>query len=243
MMTNSYLNMLALIGEGSAHPGGFSATAQLLERLQLNENTKLLDVGCGTGRTACYAAQTYNCQVTGIDTQSIMIEKAKQRARAVGADVRFLRGNALHMPFRDNRFDVVMAESVTLFTPIRRAIKEYYRITKPGGRTINLELCKIRTIPKTMLNSLFGIKQIPTVSAWKRNYELAGYREVSVLHQPISFSYDNMIENEMKYPDHFRIESDDLQRVEKVKEKMKQVSFFLYEHAERLGYTIIDAKK
>lgn len=242
-MTNSYLDMLALIGEGSAHPGGFSATVELMDRLQLNEHTKLLDVGCGTGRTACYAAQKYNCQVTGLDSRPIMIEKAKQRALSNAVNVQFVCGNALRMPFKAGGFDFVMAESVTVFSSIKRLTKEYCRVTKRGGRTFNLELCRIQKIPRKTLNSLFGIKYIPSVQAWKNYYKMAGYREVRALHKPKAFNYDNMIENEIKYADEHRIESNDLLRQDKMTEKMKQVSYFLHQNAKKLGYTIISAKK
>lgn len=86
--------------------------------------------------------------VTGIDSRALMITKAKERAQRDGVNVDFICGNALQMPFKNRQFDVVIAESVTVFVPIRRVIKEYFRVLKPGGRIVNLELCKYRLVPR-----------------------------------------------------------------------------------------------
>src|SRR5690554_339146 len=176
-MKNQYLDMLALIGEGSAHPGGFSATVDLLSSLNLDERMDFLDVGCGTGRTACYVSTTYPCHVSGIDSHPLMISKAKRRAHDQQVQCQFVCGNATQMPFEDQQFDVVMAESVTVFTTIEDMLSECYRVLKFGGKVANIELCKYRFVPESRMMDLFGIKRIPSVEEWKEVYECAGFKE------------------------------------------------------------------
>jgi arsenite methyltransferase len=242
-MKNSYLDMLAWSGEGSAHPGGFSATVELLEKMNLNEATNLLDVGCGTGRTACYAAKKYNCNITGIDSRPLMIEKAKQRAVSIGVRGQFICGNALRMPFESRQFDIILAESVTIFTPIRRVIRELHRVIKPGGRVMNLELCKFRKIPLKILVPLFGIKQVPSIQDWINHYKAGGFRKVTVLQKEKLFTPQKMQDNEMIYPDHERIPSQGTGDKGQVSEKMRQVALFLKRYSQNIGYIVISAKK
>ncbi len=47
---NTYIDFLAYYGIGSAHPGGFTLTKQLLAQLPLRQGADVLEIGCGTGK-------------------------------------------------------------------------------------------------------------------------------------------------------------------------------------------------
>src|SRR5690606_25019011 len=123
--------MLARLGAGSAHPGGFMATLEQLSKYKLISNGKILEVGCGTGRTACYLAdQGYEVVATDIDPD--VLTKAKKRADAMGVTVEFLQADAHSLPFPDDTFDAILVESVTNFTQAKKSVSEYFRVLKPG---------------------------------------------------------------------------------------------------------------
>jgi ubiquinone/menaquinone biosynthesis C-methylase UbiE len=63
------------------HLGGTKATEDLLEMCLLGPETRVLDVGCGGGQTACKIAREYGSRVVGIDISEVMISKAKEKAR------------------------------------------------------------------------------------------------------------------------------------------------------------------
>lgn len=52
MKRNTYIDFLAYYGIGSAHPGGFTLTKQLLAQLPFRHGANVLEIGCGTGKTA-----------------------------------------------------------------------------------------------------------------------------------------------------------------------------------------------
>ncbi|WP_256241661.1 class I SAM-dependent methyltransferase [Bacillus sp. V3B] len=83
-MEYTYLDCLALLRVGGAHPGGLQLTKHILSREKIDETTKILDVGCGTGQTSAYIAEQYRCYVTSLDCNKIMLDKANQRFQSFG---------------------------------------------------------------------------------------------------------------------------------------------------------------
>jgi ubiquinone/menaquinone biosynthesis C-methylase UbiE len=120
------------------HMGGQDATHALLHLCQLDATSRVLDVGCGPGNTACLIAEQYGSRVLGIDISEVMIAKAEERARRQGLldKVEFRVADAFELPFEDDRFDAVIVESV--LTPLpgdkKQALTEMVRVVRAGGR-------------------------------------------------------------------------------------------------------------
>ncbi len=120
------------------HLGGQDATHALLEMCRLDATSRVLDVGCGPGNTACLIAEQYGSRVHGIDISEVMIAKAEERARRqrLMDKVEFRVADAFHLPFEDDLFDVVIVESV--LTPLpgdkKQALTEMVRVVRPRGR-------------------------------------------------------------------------------------------------------------
>jgi len=118
------------------HLGGLEATEELIELCQIGEGSYVLDIGCGAGQTPCFIAKRYGCRVVGVDILKRMIERSRERAEReeVADKVEFRVADAQDLPFEDDLFDAVITESVTAFPEDKqRAVKEYARVTKPGG--------------------------------------------------------------------------------------------------------------
>src|SRR5947208_15238059 len=85
---------------------------------------RVLDVGTGTGRAAITLARR-GARVTGVDASSEMLDVARARAAAAGAEVRFEAGDAHALPFADRSFDAVVSLRVLMHTPgWRQAVGE-----------------------------------------------------------------------------------------------------------------------
>lgn len=119
------------------HLGGKEATRDLLEMCKIAPGSLVLDVGCGTGYTACEIAREHGSRVTGIDISETMISKAKQRARRESLEdkVEFRVADVFSLPFEDDSYDVALFESV--LTPILGSkldvLMEVVRVVAPGG--------------------------------------------------------------------------------------------------------------
>jgi cyclopropane fatty-acyl-phospholipid synthase-like methyltransferase len=79
---------MAVIGKRVIHPGGRAATEQLLSRAAISAESKILDVGCGVGTTAITVAQRFGADVTAIDIEPLMFERARKAVEAAGAEDR-----------------------------------------------------------------------------------------------------------------------------------------------------------
>lgn len=177
-----YHTLIARLGEGSAHPGGFEATKKLINRIHFAPGTKVLEAGCGTGRTACYLAGL-GCSVTAIDRNEEMIKRAKYRARISGHPVRIVHADVTSMPFPDETFDAVFAESVTAFTKGSTAIREYWRVLRHGGVLYDRELAftgKLTPAQAQRLRSFYGLHHLRTVPEWRKLLRKSPFRRCTV---------------------------------------------------------------
>src|SRR5215469_1710638 len=68
------------------------------EQLGISAGCQVLDVACGSGQVALWAARD-GVDVTGVDIAPNLIERAQARAKAEGLNARFMEGDAEALPF------------------------------------------------------------------------------------------------------------------------------------------------
>ena len=103
-----------------------------------------LDVGCGVGHWGVLLAEQLpaDARVTGVDRESVWVEKAAERAEARGLAGRFryVQGAAEALPFADDSFDLVTCQTVLIHVPdADAALAEMIRVTRPGGIVVACE--------------------------------------------------------------------------------------------------------
>jgi arsenite methyltransferase len=161
------------------HMGGLEATRELIEACQIDKESYVLDVGCGVGITACYLAREYGCNVVGVDLSELMVERSKERAKRKNVEdkVEFRLGDAQDLPFTDGVFDAVMCESVVAFAQDKQqVIREYARVTKPGGYVGMNEVTWVETPPPELaayISRALGHAEFLDPDGWKDLFEKA----------------------------------------------------------------------
>lgn len=198
-----YQDVLAEVGAGSAHPGGMNSTETWLKEIKLSTADRVLEVGCGTGRTLLELQRRFGCDVTGVDVRPAMIKKAKQRAKAALQPAKFMTGNAetLHLP--DDQFDLVVTESVNVFCDPARSLAEFHRVLRPGGTYVDVEMLVTEPVTPTWRETVkeaYGAVVVPDLVGWKAHYKRAGFDEIRVLamHRVVP---DEAMISDQQYPD------------------------------------------
>ncbi|HNY51020.1 MAG TPA: bifunctional demethylmenaquinone methyltransferase/2-methoxy-6-polyprenyl-1,4-benzoquinol methylase UbiE [Smithella sp.] len=119
-----------------------------VRKMVFSGTKKFLDIACGTGDLSINACRRHgDVSVTGIDFIYPMVQVAKEKARDQNLSDRidFLQGNALHLPFAENTFDVTaMAFGIRNIPQKEQALKEMLRVTVPGGQIMILEMTFIQ---------------------------------------------------------------------------------------------------
>ena len=98
---------------------------------------RILEVAPGPGYLAIELAQIGKYDVVGLDISQSFVEIAEANANDAGVTVDFQQGNASAMPFDADPFDfVVCVAAFKNFTEPVHAIREMYRVLKPGGMAL-----------------------------------------------------------------------------------------------------------
>ena len=178
-----YFELLAEL-DFTKHLGGQKTTRELIELCHIDEDTSVLDVGCGVGMTPCYIAKRYGCRVVGVDIRDSMIGRSKERAIREGVEdrVEFRVADVQDLPFEDALFDVVIGESIVAFVEDKqRAVNECVRVTKPGGYVgLNETTWMKAPTPELLayLSRTFGHLELLTPEGWRQLLEGSGLRDV-----------------------------------------------------------------
>lgn len=129
---------------------------------QVKPGDCVLEVGCGTGTLTLAAKRQVGPtgKVFGIDIIPEMIELSQRKAAQTNEDVTFQLGSIDDIPFPKNQFDVVMCSFMIFHmseTMRRKGIAEIYRVLKPQGRLLVLDLAlPEQALPRAIARMLLG---------------------------------------------------------------------------------------
>ncbi|RZI46035.1 class I SAM-dependent methyltransferase [Candidatus Finniella inopinata] len=180
-----------------------------VHRLPLQTEFRILDVAGGTGDIALLIQKMYphlSLQISVVDLTPSMLEEGRDKAVNEGLlkGLEWFCGNAEQLPWPDGTFDIyTVAFGMRNITDKDQALREAWRVLKPGGWFFCLEFSQV-TIPSlAKLYDLYSfqvlprigqwvskneaayqylvesIRQFPNQEQWKQNIEQAGFEGVS----------------------------------------------------------------
>lgn len=119
------------------HIGGRAASIHFLDKMELTTSQTILDVGCGLGGSARFAAKTYGAHIHGIDLTPEYVETGQVLCDWVGLSDRISlrQGSALALPCEDESLDGAYMMHVGMNIEDKPALfSEIFRVLKPGSK-------------------------------------------------------------------------------------------------------------
>ncbi|MEN3048366.1 MAG: methyltransferase domain-containing protein [Candidatus Caldarchaeales archaeon] len=113
----------------------------IVELLDLDRDDRVLDLCCGNGRHSLELARRGFGNVHGLDYSRDLLQVAEASAFREGLSVRFRRGDARRLPYREDQFDAVilMGNSFGYFRDEHddlRVLREAHRVLRPYGKLL-----------------------------------------------------------------------------------------------------------
>ena len=142
---------------------------------------RILDVGTGPGVVALQLAQLGH-DVLGVDFSTEMLRAAMENSIHYHLDIKFAQADAERLPFADGEFDAVVSKYVlwTLPDP-ERALKEWHRVVKPGGRVLYVDGNWTADLERSWARRRWRDLALAYIKAesgsWARKHKLSGGKE------------------------------------------------------------------
>jgi ubiquinone/menaquinone biosynthesis C-methylase UbiE len=108
--------------------------ALLRKLLAKKKGAKILDVGCGTGKSTLPLLKVgKSVHIVGVDHDVAMLREAKKYAKEYDLPIEYKKGTAEKLPFTKESVDVVTVGTAFHWFANKKALKEMQRVLVPGG--------------------------------------------------------------------------------------------------------------
>lgn len=140
-------------------PGGIVLTSHMLEEARLCPGARILDIGCGRGRSVAWlCGQGFDA--AGIDCSASLAADGRRSCPGI----RLQTADARALPFETGSCDGVLAECVLSLIPGKQVMDEIRRVLKPAGILMVSDLYDVG-----------GQRQDVSEMGWRRRMETAGF--------------------------------------------------------------------
>ena len=137
VLGGAYLGGVAVLEDRAAGHSYRALVNTLWDTMAIRAGDTVLDVGCGSGALdRLLAARLTSGRIIATDVNRFLLHEASQLAAAAELSNRisFQHGNAEQLPFADAAFDAVYTVTVLEECNADQALRELYRVLRPGGR-------------------------------------------------------------------------------------------------------------
>ena len=117
-------------------PGSPETTLKALSFIDnLTADSRIADIGCGTGGQTMVLAQNTPGQITGVDLFPTFIELFNRNAKRLNLQDRLtgITGSMENLPFQKEEFDLIWSEGAIYNIGFERGLNEWQKFLKPGG--------------------------------------------------------------------------------------------------------------
>jgi ubiquinone/menaquinone biosynthesis C-methylase UbiE len=174
-------NEWARAGRGPSMERGHRPVGeQAIRSLEIPDDGRVLDIGCGNGwATRLMAEQAEQGRVVGIDISDEMVDLARESSDGF-SNLEFREASAEKLSFAENEFTHAFSmESLYYYGDIPRALQEIRRVLKPGGKfACVVDLYQENRPSHQWLEQLKVPVQLLSIAEYRSLFEAAGFVNV-----------------------------------------------------------------
>ncbi len=229
-------------------PGSPEMTIKALSFIDnLTPESKIADIGCGTGGQTMVLARNAPGTVTAIDIFPTFIDIFNANATKLGLSerVKGIVGNMESLPFGEEELDLIWSEAAIYNVGFERGMKEWRHFLKQGGYIAVTESCWFtEKRPKEIEDFwMAAYPEIDTVSNKVAIMEKAGYVPVAVFTLPENCWIKNFFEPQVESSRRFLEKHPGNKAAEELVKNEKYGAEMYYRFKEYYGYVFYIGRK
>lgn len=135
-----------------------------IKLLSAHQPKSILDIATGTADFAIEAGSIPEATIIGVDISEGMLDQGRKKILKLGLKDRITlkHGDSENLPFENNSFDsAIVAFGVRNFENLDKGLNEIFRVLKPGGKFIILEISEPHQTPWKQIFSVYFHHVLP----------------------------------------------------------------------------------
>ena len=177
-------------------PGSAASTRRALGLVPgVGRETRVLDVGCGTGAQTLVLAESSPARIVAVDNHPPFVDELNRTARERGlADRLEARvADMRRLDFADGSFDLIWCEGAIYNVGVEAGLRDWRRLLRPGGHIALTEACWRKPEPPAAC-AAFWEQEYPAIrdtTALLEAIDACGYHTVGHFALPASAWWDD----------------------------------------------------
>jgi len=160
--------------------------------LNLNNYSNILEIGSGLGGNANYFKNKFNCNVTGIDINNIMVAICNERYK----NIKFILGDYIDYK-SDIKYDLILTRDVFMYISSENKHKYIQKIKsqlKKGGKLVLIDYCYNNSCPEFIRYYTNRNWKLTDVKTYKKIFEVCNFKiieEGDISDKYLNYKYKN----------------------------------------------------
>jgi len=229
-------------------PGSPEATLKALSFIDnLNNESSIIDIGCGTGGQTMVLAHNAPGNFKGLDMFPTFIDLFNVNAKKNNLQdrVKGIVGTMMELPFKDEEFDLIWSEGAIYNIGFEKGINEWSRFLKRGGYLAVTEACWFTETRPEEIDTFWknAYPEIDTISNKMDQLQRAGYVPVASFILSENCWIENFYEPQSVIQEEFLKKHSGNQNAENLVEEMKHEVEMYNKYKEFYGYVFFIGRK
>lgn len=226
-------------------PGCRDATLRAVGLVNLPEDKRILDIGCGSGMQTLVLAKELKTKIVAIDNHRPLLDSLNLSARQAGLDIETRELSMVEMPFAPESFDLLWAEGSIFIIGLLRGLRDFARYLKPGGYLAFTELCWFVDDPPAEVKTFFDAEypDMKTIREVRQMAANCGYRVIDSFNLPDSAWWDDYYTPMLERIKELKLHNAGIAEAEEVYVRLEAEIDMFRRHSNCYGYTFFVLRK